>query len=361
MKKSLLALAVVAALPAVAQAQTNVTLYGIVDAALEYADNGPDRAFRVSPGVQSGNRFGIRGTEDLGGGLRGVFNLEAGFNVDNGGFTNNGAFNTANNSNALGFGRRAVVGVQAGFGSLLLGRDYTPMFYALAGSDQLGYGFYNNVLSFGVVSIRASNGVFLESASFGGLKVFAAYAAGDENFATTAAGIQRNAGRMAGIGARFQSGAFDIGAAYEDYKGTTITGGTPVTPIGLSDGNRWGIGGKVTLGVFNVNAGYAQRNPDIANSDIKQYWVGAGVKIGTGDLLAQYTRVNAQAATGDQVGYSIAYVYPFSRRTNAYINVGALNNRGATAGTMVDATAGIPAGAAGADPRGVAIGVRHTF
>lgn len=349
MKKSLLALAVVAALPAAAQAQTNVTLYGIVDAAVEFADNGPDTAFRVSPGVQSGNRFGLRGTEDLGGGLKGVFNLEAGFRLDSGEYT-------ANGSNAIGFGRRAVVGVQSGFGQLLLGRDYSPMFYALAGSDQLGYGFYNNVLAFGQVDVRLSNGVFFESNSLGGLKVFAAYSSGAERFAAAStAGVttaQASEGRVAGIGARYQSGRFDIGAGYHQIKGV----------LPANDIKRAGIGGKVNFGAFNVNAGYVQSNPDGSDNDVKQAWIGAGIKVGTGDLIAQYTRVNADTASAfaDQNGYSIAYVYPFSRRTNAYVNFGALNNKGAGVVNMGDATAGITS-AAGGDPRGLAIGVRHTF
>jgi len=81
MKKSLIAIAVAAALPAFAQAQTNVQLYGIVDTSIGVADvggSGSNTEVVVLSGVQSTSRFGFRGTESLGGGLSAIFNYEAG-------------------------------------------------------------------------------------------------------------------------------------------------------------------------------------------------------------------------------------------------------------------------------------------
>ena len=141
MKKTLLAMALSAAVAPAAFAQTNVTLYGIVDAGIEYArlSDGGGNAFRVQPGIQSCNRWGLRGTEDLGGGLKAIFTLEAGFNIDTGAFGNNGA---VTNSPAVGalegqgaFGRRAFVGLESGFGQIYLGRDYTPGFWVALNSD----------------------------------------------------------------------------------------------------------------------------------------------------------------------------------------------------------------------------------
>src|SRR5690606_34561144 len=105
MKKSLLALAVIGAFAGAASAQTNVTLYGIADAGIGFADNdntGGDGYVNVFSGVQSTSRFGIRGSEDLGSGLRATFNIEAGVQWDTG----------ASDDNGVGFWqRRAVVGV----------------------------------------------------------------------------------------------------------------------------------------------------------------------------------------------------------------------------------------------------------
>ncbi|MFP5413339.1 MAG: porin, partial [Gammaproteobacteria bacterium] len=87
MKKSLLALAVLGAFAGAAAAQTNVTLYGIADAGIGWTDTdkaNADGIARVVSGTQSTSRFGIRGSEDLGGGLKATFNIEAGVNWDTG-------------------------------------------------------------------------------------------------------------------------------------------------------------------------------------------------------------------------------------------------------------------------------------
>ena len=168
MKKSLLAVAVAAALPTIAFAQTNVTMYGIADAGIGVQDRGGNAksVVVVSSGLQSTSRFGIRGTEDLGGGLSAVFNFEAGMRVDDG------------TSGGLNFTRRSVVGFQGGFGTVMLGRDYTPGFTAGGATDIMGYGLYGNWLGFTVVGplnqfgssfhgieTRASNGVQIGRAS----------------------------------------------------------------------------------------------------------------------------------------------------------------------------------------------------
>ena len=110
------------ALPAAAQ--SNVTLYGIVDAAAAIEKTGAPGAKRrpvLNSGNQSSSRFGFRGTEDLGDGFRAIFALEAGIGLDTG------------ISDAAFFGRRAIVGLEGGLGSLTLGREYSPI-AAVAGA-----------------------------------------------------------------------------------------------------------------------------------------------------------------------------------------------------------------------------------
>ncbi len=146
MKKSLIAVAVAAALPTIALAQTNVTLYGIADGGIGMQDRGGNAksAIVVSSGTQSTSRFGIRGTEDLGGGMKATFNFESGIRADTG---------LGSPSNAgLDFSRRSVVGLEGSFGSVLLGRDYTPGFSAGGATDVMGYGLYGNYLGYTVVS-----------------------------------------------------------------------------------------------------------------------------------------------------------------------------------------------------------------
>lgn len=123
-----------------ASAQTSVTLYGLLDASVEYARHtagataGSGSALRVQPGVQAGSRWGLTGTEDLGGGLKGIFTLESGIDNDTGAFNTQGA-------PGVGFTRRAFVGVdKAGLGQVYLGRDYTPAFWVVLNSDRMQRG-----------------------------------------------------------------------------------------------------------------------------------------------------------------------------------------------------------------------------
>lgn len=128
MKKSLLAVAVLGTLAGAASAQSNVTLYGIVDAGINF-DNGRNAAgktWSVASGQQSGSRLGVKGTEDLGGGLSAVFVLENGFNADDGTMANGGRL----------FGRQAWVGLNsAGLCSIKLGRQYSAIYNALNAID----------------------------------------------------------------------------------------------------------------------------------------------------------------------------------------------------------------------------------
>ena len=93
MRKSLVALALTVAFPAAfAQMQTNgIELYGIVDIGGEFIDNGDVSVNRITSGISTGSRWGIRGREDLGGGYAAIFTLESRIEIDTGQVSNNGA------------------------------------------------------------------------------------------------------------------------------------------------------------------------------------------------------------------------------------------------------------------------------
>ena len=114
MKKSLLALVALGAFAGAAQAQSSVTLYGIIDEGLLFNNNaGGKHLYSMASGVMQGSRFGLRGTEDLGGGLKAIFVLENGFNSGNGTLGQGGAI----------FGRQAYVGLsQSQYGTVTFGR-----------------------------------------------------------------------------------------------------------------------------------------------------------------------------------------------------------------------------------------------
>src|SRR5690554_4504553 len=247
MKKSLIAAAVVAALPAFAQAQTNVTMYGIVDASVNAIDRGDNSrtALMVGTGTMSTSRWGVRGSEDLGGGLKAVFQLEAEVGVDDGA-SNAGAF----------WQRTAQVGLSGGCGTVKLGRGYTPAFRMHGTWDALSYGLFNNLLTATVpiaaggadtAVTRFSNGIYYDSPSFGGITVNAAYASGE----TTDEALERSAGEGWDISIGYKGGPLHIGGYYEQTKDAVA-----------NETERFGIGGGYDFGAFRLVAGYSEREED---------------------------------------------------------------------------------------------------
>ena len=132
MKQSALALAVLAALslsnPALAQ--SNVQVYGLIDAGAEFVNHaGEDggNAVRVISGGKNTSRWGFRGSEELGGGLKAVFNLEGGILMDTG--ASDGAI----------FKRQAYVGLEGDFGRVVIGRSFTTVYELVIKFDPLGF------------------------------------------------------------------------------------------------------------------------------------------------------------------------------------------------------------------------------
>src|SRR6516164_8874137 len=175
MKRSLIALASLSVLSGAAHAQSSVTLYGIIDNGLNYTSNSAGKPlFNMSSGVVSGSRFGLRGAEDLGGGLKAMFVLENGFDVSNGKLGQGG----------LLFGRQAFVGLSSNrFGSVTLGRQYDSLADYIGpfivGDQWGGYvsahpGDLDNFNN----SFRNNNTIKYTNASISGLTVGATYSFG---------------------------------------------------------------------------------------------------------------------------------------------------------------------------------------
>lgn len=347
-------------------AQTNVNLYGIADAGVSYDDTGvaDQSAFRVNSGYMSSSRFGVSGSEGLGGGLRAVFTLEAGFQIDTGAFSN-----TA--TGTPGFSRRAFVGLASDrWGSLTLGRDYTPIYWTVSTADTLRFGLYGNMNNTQFMTgssnqfIPADNALFYATPKIaGGLTLRAMASAGGEGFgATSIAVAPRTTGRMAGVGAEWSSGPLLLTAAFQ----------TRVEPNADNtdrDNRRdWAVGGRYDFGAFSVSGGYIDVDRAFTALDGSQWWAGGSVKLGAGTLLAQFAQMRFDAAAGGDPRsntIAVAYTYPFSRRTTGYLSYGQVsNNATANLGLFAadnNVSPGTAISARGADPRGIAIGVRHTF
>jgi predicted porin len=256
MKKSLLALAVAAALPAFAQAQTNIVLNGSIDQSLEYIDpdvDGVDSDVRVTNGVWSGSRFAISGTEELGGGLKGIFNIEHRLSPDTGTVTSGATF----------WAGQAWVGLQGGFGAIRMGRQYTPMFRALAPGDTTGYSWYNNPVGLAGTAVRFNNDLTYQSPSLGGVTIHAAYAAGEGDPALT------------GLG-------------------------TTVDPLNVDVGDALGIAAVGSFGPVNFGLGYHRLDAVDIGIDILQRLIDAAVErdVGLGEGVGREGRGDRQRNDG---------------------------------------------------------------
>jgi predicted porin len=334
------AVSLVAAAPLFAAAQTNVTLYGILDAAVSSQDTGgPDgRTTVVNSGNQSSSRFGFRGTEDLGNGLKAMFNLEAGASID-----------TGAGDSAL-FGRRAVVGLEGGFGSLTVGREYSPIAAIAGATDAFGQGFYGSNLSAFTtnrLTRRLSNSVNYKSPAWNGFKVLAAWSAGEVNTANTPSGD------LKGVGAEYTLGGLYLGAAYHQINRVAA---------GKDKEAAAGAGYRFEqLGGLEIKANWMQADREGTPAKYQQLNLGGSMPFGAHRVYANFQQQKQGAARGNS--WALAYTYSLSKRTNLYASYAGLdNNDSAVFGLSSSSVTIAPAAAAlGKDPSVFSLGLRHSF
>lgn len=346
MKKTLLAVAVAAALPAVAFAQTNVTLYGIADVGVGWGDSGASgksSTMFVNSGIQSTSRLGIRGSEDLGNGLKATFNLEQGVLWD-----------TGNNDGDRGRGtwqRRSVVGLAGSWGAVNLGRDYTPGFMSTVSNDVMGYGLYGNWLNWvavgGGTGVRGSNGIHYVG-TFSGVTLRAMYAEGEQVAPKSSAGDQY------GVSAVYAGGPLNLQGYYEHAADNAA-----------NKVDRYGIGAGYRFGDLRLAANYGHVKPKGAKK-VQAYGIGASIGVGTGSAIAQVMQIKDDNTDGKATLFGIAYVHPLSKRTNLYASFGMTSNNSKSARPIFASDTGVggpmnPSGTFGDDPKAFAVGIRHMF
>jgi predicted porin len=177
MKLKIMATALLAAASCYADAQS-VTLYGILDAGVEYvshAGSGDKSLVRMPANTgEFPSRWGVRGDEDLGGGLHTIFTLESGFNMRGGDLNQGGRL----------FGRQAWVGLSGRFGAITLGRQYNMLYWAMADADILGPDLYGiGSLDNYLPNARSDNTIAYKG-SFSGLTLGATYSFGRDSAGT---------------------------------------------------------------------------------------------------------------------------------------------------------------------------------
>jgi len=340
MKKKSLAIAMLSLLPlAAAQAQTSVQIYGIADASVGIEDTdapGEDSRTVISSGTQGTSRIGFRGTEDLGNGLKALFNIEAGYAIDTG----------AQDAAGL-FQRRAVVGLQGSFGTVTIGREYGPIAAVAQSADPLGHAYYGSALTGfgnGRLTRRLSNSVNYKSNDLSGLTFLAAYSAGERQ-------TDDPSGNLVGAAVEYKNGPLYLGAGYQQTE-----------RLATGDDKEYTFGAGYNFGVIDVRGAYMEADPTGANNEFKYIILGATYTAGPNKFhLAGNQQKLENGAKGN--GFSLAYTYAMSKRTNLYSSYSRVRNNGRAAFGLVSPGGSFapPATALGADPSVFNVGVRHSF
>jgi predicted porin len=359
MKRAAVSLAALTLAAGSAGAQSNLTLYGIVDAGAQWneqysASSGQQAsAWSIESGYQSGSRFGLRGAEPLGGGWSTIFTLEGGFDATTGQSSQGGAL----------FGRQVWAGLQARFGQIVAGRIPTPSsgtgsFDMFSAVDPFGAGFGINAIGSTFVAanaLREDNAVLYATPSLGGFRGAAGYSF---NRGGAESVPQDGNSRAATLAAAYGSGPIYIVATY-DWLGYPAAGSTTAN-AGLPDekllqiGATWDLKLVKLYGAFAsqsdisaVRAGVSIAPPSgLASYDNTAWMFGATVPLLGGQLMASYQDSNGSSTsyptpTGTAVfdpDYSVwglGYQYPFSRRTNWYAGYGHVSADGSLSSTQV--------------------------
>jgi predicted porin len=383
MKKSLSAVAAAACLSFAhaANAQSSVTLYGVVDAGLSYVNTNQGNRFAFASGSLSGSRWGLKGVEDLGGGLSALFQIENGFNAGTGALGQGGRE----------FGRQAWVGLSSTtLGTVKLGRQYDPVVDMVQGLTFEGI-FSSAATTPGDVdnndnSARVSNAIKYVSPIMGGFQFEGLYAL---NGVAGAPG----AGNSWSVAASYLSGPFGVAAGYLHANNAAATPGAlrttwnsttdsvfdGVISNGYQTAASIGIAhaaARYKFAAFTLGAGYSYSayNAD-AQSIVKTqehfnsgkvyglYQFTPSLSTGLGYI---YTRAGGDtSATYHQV--SVGADYAISKRTDVYA-VGAYQHadgtQRTTTGARTDAVASVGSfgfTASGSSQKMVLVGMRHRF
>ena len=354
-----------------ALAQTNVTLYGIADGAIEFNNAGRGTETRVVSGGLSGSRLGLRGTEDLGAGLSAIFRLESGVNLDDGTVAQGGRM----------WGREASVGLSHGrWGSLSAGRIPTPYWMVQSAVDAFAWGGAGALVALSrsdtataqllplLINGRSDNALNYTFTGLGGLELRALVSA-RENSTTI--------GRSHFLSGRYRAGRLDAVAAWGEQSGAGS---------GTGAARAWVVGGSYDFGWARLFVGYTdERNRcatctgplarvagvmDGGASAFRLANVGVRMPFGRTTVIAQAVRIAdrsdyaAPAGNRDANLFALGAEYALSKRTTLYGSLGTVGNRNDSRYALGTGSVQQPPGAVergDARSKTASLGLRHVF
>lgn len=348
-------LAALLAVAGIAHAQSTLTIFGIVDANIQYGTGSKSSITQMGSGGLNASRFGFQGREDLGGNVWAGFWLESGFLPQNGSGTATNTNNTPGGATTAGpllFGRRSTVSVGNGWGELRLGRDFSSQYQNRVTYDPFG----NNGVGASQAFVgalagptnRVSNSAtyFLPTNGYGVYGQAQMYQGGQPSNV----GATKNDGD--GLSGRIglRSGGFDIALAQgrTKYVATTTTGNITSTNIGA----RYDYSAVSLMGAYFRDRVDATSGVQGTGGQAAVVW-----RVGAGEVKAMYSYYETNSTGNPKTKkYTLGYVHNLSSRTALYSTVAVVNNSGG-ATTALNGSSTL----ANRSSSGIDVGIRHSF
>lgn len=320
-------------------AQSSVSLYGVIDNAIEYQNGGAGAVTRMTSGGLFASRYGLKGSEDIGGGLQVNFQLEQGLS---------GASGAAANP-ADAFNRQAWIGLSGAFGEVRFGLQNTPQYIFLNPElDPVAVmSMGSPMLNFNSLTIRESNAISWFTPEFDGFTAQFMVAMRDSTTKPT------NGLQFYNAAVRYENGPFRLAAGYEQAQNSTDSSILKVLNVGTS----YGLG--------NARFFLAYHTEKQTDNSIKRdsYEASGSYLFAPADqIVLMYGYVHDRTGSGNnaqQIG--MTYEHYLSKRTTLYASAAFINNRNKAAFTLNGtAYAGVTV-APGSNTRGAILGIVHKF
>jgi predicted porin len=293
---------------------SNVQLYGLMDAFVSNEKTPAGSTMKVDGGGMTTSFWGIKGSEDLGGGIKAIFALESFISNDTGGA---GRFAADQY-----FARSAFVGIEAGFGKVTLGRNTTPYFVSTLLANPFGDSF---AFSPEILRTYAARGYLIGdtgwgnsiaySGNFGSVGVNAIYTLGDESPANSG-------GKGFGLSANYFAGPLMISGAYQ-----TRNAGATTFPALVGKQNAFRLGAAYNLGPAKLFGSYQTISDKdglvtagVTNGSHDGFQIGVSAPAGPGEVLVSYGRTKSSAGvvSDSRNVFALGYDYKLSKQTDVY-------------------------------------------
>lgn len=295
MKKSLIALAVLGAMTGTAQAQSTVTLYGRIDASLMHNNPlGGASQWSIDSGTVSGSRWGLMGSEELGGGLKVNFALEQGFGID-----------TGTQTAGQQFSRQAWVGMSGGLGEIRVGKPYTA-YDDVSGSNNAmfdsGFSVENNFFNSTGYSASPANTVRYSTPDLGGFSAAVSYSLDEVKNTDTS---------VSAISGQYAGGPLTVVAGYQ------------VEELGGTNNKYTRLSASYDVGAAVIKALYGNVKFPLS-AKTSEYSIGVDVPVSEALTVSAgygYSKDNAARGSEKRTGFTLGAMYLLSKRTDVYAGV----------------------------------------